>query len=1016
MATIYDRNVRLAWLLEISGVPVRYWAGQAPPAKSIGWGATDYVDIEAIDATRIGQQVDSLDELGGLGEMGAVSLSLASAGPLADTYDPRVILCRAGPKGAAWSSRLMETLPHALGALASVEVEDDPATCPMLGGQYVFHIGQECFRATGVAVGPYRFTGVNRAALGSRPQEHLTSARLGFSPLVYSDAVTWRTRRAVLKAAAITGAPLVDADYVEIIRGFLDRSPTLAADGLSVQLEIAPLTALVESATGSARSTGLAQGWHRFTEDRATTFAHTQMALFGDVVAEAVNVAAAAGDPFVQIHSYESWTLNSDVTLDDNHPRRLPLQPRTREWTDLPIGTTPPQQLDVTDPPGLGGAYGQGDGIYNASAWDVKTYTFPAGLYAWPNDILATLRQEWGPGTVSGAGGAWVDVVPQYPEGDGWPTIRCRANGGRMDKFVLEFRSDWSTGGRYGREFPGSGQNYNGWAPHEICHYGLQWCPPDGPWYDPRREGAMGETISRDAASKSRWVQTYDVKATKNWDVQDIFEIRGWPTAFFQTGELGFLAQDQIMSPAGTDQSVLVEWTEGGEEKQQITSVSQTFSVLSSGGDLAGYYYLLGTGWQRKTRSFGDWGEGKPAKITPVAAWVNKPAWEVILSLLQSGRGTGTNGSYDYVPFGLDIDEDDIDLPSFTLYGQGALARPWSPMLMPDQQIKDLINPLCQVLGCALVMRSVNGRQKIGLAPTGAPTDEVHATITSGDLAVDGRPESEMADECVIKYRVSANWDFIKDEPRITATYIDAPAMSEAGGDGGKQITLDLRGYEVVEGADLITEVLPLIESIRARVGCPRRSYSIVVSRGLGLSLSVGDVVRFSAPDAVGYSGSWGVSGILGRVTGRQVNHSGDVDSATLRITAYEWNTAGWAPAMRITNIIDADTVEVDSNYFSLATDPVTGSVRRDVLYFTGTSPPQPVDLIPPGNWAGRAAKNITGITNNFLTIVGHGASVGWTIRTRLYLGGGGPYDGYVHAADAAGTLGATSDPAKDWA
>lgn len=1019
MATIYDRRVALAWLLEVAGVPVRWWAGQEPPAKSLGYGAGYYTDVKAILPDRLGAQVAELDELGGIGKHGAVSVVLGSRGSAAGAGDPRVVLCKAGKRGAARTTRLIETLEHDATGGITVVVSTDPTGWPQVGGRYVFHIGTEAFSATGLdTVAPYGFTGVDRAQFGGNPQEHLVALTRGLQPVVYSDPVTWRTRRAVLKAAPITGAALADGDYVEVCRGFIDQMPTLAADGLSVRLDIAPLTALLETTPGTGRVTKLVQGWHDFDGEAASTFAHTQFAVRGRVARIQIRQAYAAATGDLLVSTPEQWSENADTSLADEHPRRLPLRYEYGAGVELPTGTGiagggPSITVASANQNGTAGAF-----LINEAAWEPKTLTV-SGLKRWPADVLAELREAWAPGQVADSAGppaiagAWVDVVPTSLNGS-W-VLQCRANGEALhDAFMLELRADWSLPGHYYHRDFWIEQPYTGWGVNEICWYGLQLCAPDGPWFDSRRQGAVGEYLPPGNRNRTVWVREEDVRARRGVDdAPDTIPIRGCPRAFYQTGEAAWLAEDAVISPGTTPQYVEVKASQGGREFQFATRVSDVDALTDGLGNTIGHTYSLAPGFELTTPAFGDWPGEPRAEIRPVAAFWRQKASAVLLRLLCSGRGRGTNGTPDVLPFGADIPLAHINVSSFAAFNAIPIRDEWSMLVRPDKPLKEVITPLLRAMGACLVMRRVGGVQKIGLAPVGVPTDESVAAINSATIAIDARPASEAENRVVTRYKLTANYPSFGDEPRVTGIFVDASAVSENGGDAGDELKLELRGWSVESGRDIVQEALPLVETLRARMGTPRRIYSFTIPRGLGMSLAVGDVVTLTAPDAVALDGSWGVSSLLCRVKRLEVMYSGERDGCEVTVTSYENVPAGWAPAMAVAATPTADTITITANAYSETTHPATGLAQTDADFFrVGDA----VELVPPGDWAGRVTgKTIASISGTTVGITGHGASAGWTIRPAVYDSGTARMKGYVSAADTDAKLGAADDSAKDW-
>lgn len=997
--TVFDRGVHLAWLLQIQGVPVRWWCGSAPPALGLEWGGLYHTDHQC-DIV-VGTQRGSIDELGGVADYGAVSVTLTSKGQRATASDPRSVLCRAGRRGASRWTRLLTTMPKSDTGGLTIEVEDDPTGWPQLGALYVLHIGQEALTASGIASGPYRFTGVERSRILSRAQRHVYDPARAQVPLVYSDPVTWRTRRAVLSAAPITGKALGFSDYIEVAKGFIDDLPELTNNGLSVSFNLAPLTALAEGTIGAEDVATLLRGYHYFDGTRASTFAHVQAAparaLFSTTTSAIVNIGAVSVTTSVPQASI--WAENADTALADTHPRRLPITIDSE--TMLPDGTL---GADITLASAATDNHASGSPVFNRALWDVKAVTLPAGLYRWPEALQAEVTDGWSPGQVADAGaveGAWADVAVVQTD-EGWE-VQAKHNAEHVAQGVrLEWRSNWAAGRT--DLFPGQGALR---PAHLICHYGWQACEPsEARWYDPRTVGAFGES----SIAHEAWTRAMQVEVVAGaGQPPDRFPVRGAPRAFYQTAETQFLADAQVIEPGGMPQPVLVTWSEDGTERQQVTFVGETVAELDGGGNTVGYRFTLGDGWPRRTRSFGDW--GTPAQIRPVAAWNKRPAWEILYGLLNSDTGNGYNGGYDNQPGGCNIDDGDLDAESFLAHGQVPIEDVWSPLVKLGETPAQTIATMLRVMGCALVMRRRSGQMLVGLAPVSIETPESVLTLTDADYLVTGRPSSAWINKPVNRVRVSANYALTDDKPGVSIPYVDATGVAEAGGDAGPELKLDLRGYWVDERTDLITQVLPVVDSIRARMGSPRRVYTFQLDRGRALGLALGDVVTLTARDATAYDGEWGIVAAACRVVSIDLDHRSA--SATIRAVHYDANTAGWAPSMAVDSVTDPDTIEVASNAYCRSADPISGEAQTDADFFAAGDP---VYLIPPGDYASRTSGTISAISGTTVTIVGHGASAGWTIRPQPYDSTNARLQGYVHAADAARTLGAAGDRAKDWA
>ena len=131
---------RYAWLLEISGLTVRYYAGQAPPTRSIGWGGVDYTDLPLI--TGVGSQTSRLTALGGVAEMGSITVTLTGQRGATGDHDPVTLLLRNGRRDSTRVARLAASLPHDTPAV-DVTLDRDVTGWPTVGGREIFHLGVE---------------------------------------------------------------------------------------------------------------------------------------------------------------------------------------------------------------------------------------------------------------------------------------------------------------------------------------------------------------------------------------------------------------------------------------------------------------------------------------------------------------------------------------------------------------------------------------------------------------------------------------------------------------------------------------------------------------------------------------------------------------------------------------------------------------------------------------------------------------------------------------------------------
>lgn len=1016
---------RLAWLLEVGGVPYRWYGGPpgcAPPSVN-AFGATPYVDTEAV--TSVSRQTSRLNELGGISDIGGVTVTLASRGAYATAGDPASVLMRTGARGVASGAkaRLAGSIEH--GASVSggvVYVDRSLGSWPTFGGQLLFHIGQECFIGGATASGPDRFTGCSRAAIQSRVSTHIYDADRGRIPWVTAYPTAWRGRFARLRVAYVTGKALVDGDYYEVLRGIIDTDPAMAEDGLSVTVHLAPLTAVLKTGVGGDdQVTRLVHGWHQFEAGRACNVGHVQH--FGSAAAYWDRITGAVGGaftiPVVNSALHDRW---SDETLDASHPRRLLVETTGNSGPILVDAYPLATQLETATSPA--GTVSSAHEIKNLPAAEVKVVDLSTATQpvAWPHGVpeLVNVATGWTPGQVDGVDGAWADVRVELA-GDTGLRVSCRLNGdGPTPKpLALIFRSDWRS---VDGDIETAAGVYPGNEPtrprESMLWYGLDFAAPDEQLRpDYRGSAGIGEAPLERWGSQS-WTHTAEVSAYTGGDRgPDVFECRGVADAFYQTGEAAFWAEDNILSLglAGS-QYVAIKWHEGDQELEQVVPVSAVNAVADPDTNPVGYGYTIGEAWRLRARSFGDWPGQPRAEIRPAAVFDSASSKTVLLELLLSGRGMAVNdATWDQLPFGANLVTADVDEASFGLRASSGIADNWTFVLKGGGKVDEIITPILRATGSSLAMRldPTSKRQRLTLVPVGHEhaLDSV-ATLVSGDVSVDGRPVTTRDSKVITRWQLSLNYDPSTDKPGAVLTYVDTDAMAEQGGDQAGTEKMELRGLVIGSAGDMVAVTGDLIAGLRRRFGSPRLKYEFSLAGGAFFKLAVGDVVKLTAPDAHAYDGSRGITALPMRVTSVSIDWA--AGRADIEAVSYELRGSGYAPAMRVASVVDADTVTVSANAYTATTHPVTGAVQTDVSYFAVSDA---VYCVPRGDWAGKTAVTISTIVGNDVTFSGaHGLAAGDTIRPQPYDQGTAAMKAYAFVADSSDTLGAAADAGYEYA
>ena len=181
---------------------------------------------------------------------------------------------------------------------------------------------------------------------------------------------------------------------------------------------------------------------------------------------------------------------------------------------------------------------------------------------------------------------------------------------------------------------------------------------------------------------------------------------------------------------------------------------------------------------------------------------------------------------------------------------------------------------------------------------------------------------------------------------------------------------------------------------------------------GLAVGLNIGDVVTFSATDAIGMDGTRGVAGVACRVA--RIERDRVRGRATLDLITWDANGTGWVPSLRVSSVLGANQIRCFANYYASTEHRLTGAAQTDVGCFAGNDP---VECIPAGSWAGRVTTTITAIVGNDVTFaVAHGLAGGDAVDFGIYQVAHRTITlGYAFLADAADLLGAQNDRAKEY-
>jgi len=937
-----------AFVLEIAGLSVRWWSGTAPPSANVPVLGTPYDDVEAV--VGVSGIRASLHLAGGVADYDAVQVTLAGNArrTLTPDTDPVVVLGRCGIKSSRALSYLDVDVSQS-GAVGTLTLIDNAALAGFTSG--LVHVDAESFVYAGTS--GYDLTGVTRAAASSRQQAHLIDKSTGSAPQVTADVVAWRGRRAVLKMAPIRNGAV--GDYSEVMRGFIESTPTVSDDSLRVTVSLAPLTALLDveiQAPTGATATRLLEGWHWFDEGYADTIEVVQE-IPHNAWRELSTAASAVGSGSIGVNNAEHKALFDPAGLaTPNHPRN----------GAFVISSIIPS-ASPCDPSGYGGgailvrngapytAVSAGDLVASTGTREAKRAQIAEGLHRWPDAAVDAMATNFNPPDHLGLGGAWASVNLALTGVDG-AALRIRPVP-NAEGCTVDLRGPGT------RQF--SGVNYfggvSGVTPYDrepmLDDVGALWFGLDlaqqAQTVYPRTDSTATQ-----AQRQARWTHTQrDIPVTGR-----TVPIRGVADAWYQTGELSILADGDVPIYSGAQTSLEIEYFDralGEMAKTTARIASTTARTHPVSGAVVGYSLHLLDEDVGAVPSFGVWG-GNPVTLHPLVTFDSNTASEVLLQILMSGGGEGVNGSYDVQPSGANLDATDVDVDSVLSIASPPGLASWSFRAPDGSKLRELIDPILIATQSALVLRMDDaGVMKLSRTRIGPEVPgEYVETIEAGDWRVDDVPTWGVDDDFKNRVEISLDYDPITDEPFST---VQVPEWRSIRAHNGETATLELelRGAALpARSIATAAEVLrPVYSMIFATMANERRTFSGGVTSGAALLAQLGAVYRVSSPHLRGYGDAMGVVEAAGRVVEAECGLWTADGRVTL--THYDAASTGWNASALITARAAAVVTVAAAEYSS-----------DDVSWFAvGDS----VRVVPLGDEDGATTHTVTAIAGHNLTL-----------------------------------------------
>ena len=1046
------------FMLEVDGLPVRYWSGQKLADGTLTFatssvGNVTYKERRAI--VGVGSVNASFALEGGVAEHSPCDIELAIVDP-EDPWDPVNVFGRCGSRSATYAAEVLETIPSSTAATTlTVSVDATGLTFPQ-----VVYVGDECMLATSATgVVPYTLS-VKRAQGGTLPQRHeYTGADGGDAPLITDAAVFFRNRFATLSVFEKWDPTVDNVDFptpVQVYRGIIESSPAVDVEAQRVVMSLQPLTARLDMPLGvvGAVEVNLLKGWHYFYGGKAEVVAHIQY--IDDAQTYMVENASAAGsgfidvfDPHARLHA-DTFQAPTGATpqLPPGHPREGVLTVRGVPVSVLayspaalaPTGFTVDSAYPLVQLP----AY---DVVRNKPAAElhririVNSSTAAGGAAttcAWPDVLFDRINSQtgWMPGQMNltnpwqGTAGQWADVqltlkdatygsflglqtnVPQQTYVAVWGHPRG------LEAGILatgELRGDVSVdllqSARYWTRDSNGNINTQDMPSTDVClWYGLSFARPD--------------------ADNWRGVHT----GRPDVDLENLerrrIPIMGAADAWYQRGERYIAVDGQV--PIGADGTrIRIEYDDIFDDfkrKTFVTSITDCIELTDPSSNVIGYALEIDSAVSDRglLMSFGDWSsvfdkEGnlkstEAVRITPVAEFgPNAEAHEVILQLLTSVAGQQVNGTYDVLPWGCGIPDDMIDTASIRNYPYPAEFRSgWKFRFPAGSTAKDVLEPMLRLFGAVLAMRTDSqGRCRLTMFPLTMETSVESTTTLDSSRWVEGFQTWSTDDNIKNVFRFKYNFNDDGD-PEDTVEIRNQRSIRNHGGERG-EMEFELLGYRSAARARAEYEELfrETWSRFSALYGEPRRLWQGRLASGFSLYLGLGSVATVTSPWLKAYDLGLGVTGLHGRV--RRISTDWWGEGAEVELVHYGVNGTGWNAAMQCATVVGATTITVQANAFSDSEDPHTGADLEDI---DGFAVGDVVFCLPVANEDNHAKVTITR-RNTTTRQVGfsaaHGLGVGGYVVPSSYDVASTTHRTLGYLADANGTLGASSAPAKDY-
>jgi hypothetical protein len=996
-------NARRVFVLEVKGLPVRYYSGPAPTTMATHIDTASeiaFTDVRAI--TDVSHYQAELDPSGGVAEYSPITVTLAMDKKRGDSNNPHVIFERCGLRSNITKAKIESNISHTDAPSFTLDVD---TSLTSLSYPRIMHIGAESVKVSSATVSTLT---ISERGIGGTPKQAHVIQNEGIStPEITTEITTFRGRRASLWVAVQYKDGSVGS-YTELINGFIESSPI--GDGKTITITLLPIIALIDSNVLPRNlTTSLTHDYHYFDSDRASTLEYmvTNVELFrasADISTSANTVDFPEGGYTLET-IFDITMTNSDGDKLYYHPRHASFF-RTNEQVFAeayrdPNGNSQNQGFSYDD--NMGEITPLPDRVINGFTVrtptlvttghrrEMKRVTLTSGqVVQWPL-VLRDAIESAVPSSASGLSGAWGHFT-LMPRGDQFELL-LTSHVYESIGCAVEF---WTSTETYRTSLTGEfdptvidghywqgGGGYPEWhlPDFERLWYGFDFQSIESDEYP--QEPILPQEFNQ--TSRGRGRGGYSRFENSNGVNSSIpYRVRGAAKGFYQLFEKSILVKESLGLPTSagsSDFTLKVEYydRQAGETKTQYLKVTHQTAV-SYGGTPVGYRIHLKGVFNRENRSFGDWAQFPPCVLSLADSYSSLSANEVLLRILQNGGGGGINGDYDLGSVGLNLSADDIDLISFEQFTNLNGLASFEGDVDNTVNLRDVVDPVLKSMGACMVMRrDATGKSKIALVPIGLEQTEgaLGSFTDTSHIYTTPAPLSLVYEDIVTA--IFFKYDYQDGDYQKEVIVNNSEAITRFN-EEQRKIDLDLRGVSSNEIGNTYQEILNFFKPVFGRIfrllSNPLRLWRFSVGTGASIDCDLGSYYKITSDHLKGYGDEYGISNGIGMV--RSISQGLMSEGADLEFIHLDSKVVGWHDSALVSSIIDADTVEVNANTYSLynqlgqsTVDASWFSVGDKVLYFEIA------------NQATTTSLTISEVSGNQLTFTAnHGISGGGGIIT----------------------------------